>query len=51
MNKNSTSTTSDRRVSIQSAAPSRATLSRIRQFARSYVCFQQAAHVGGIILN
>lgn len=33
------------------SSPSAATLSRVRQFARSYVYFPQANSLGGIILN
>lgn len=55
MDKNSTHTTisfiqSDRQNSAM-PTPSVATLSRVRQFARSYVYFQQANSLGGIILN
>ncbi|MDE6037444.1 MAG: hypothetical protein K2G05_04190 [Duncaniella sp.] len=52
MDKNSTSTTPGSHISgHKSATPSLATMSRIRQFARSYVYYQQAAPMGGIILN
>ena len=54
MDKNSTPspylTQSDRQHAVMST-PSVATLSRVRQFARSYVYFQQASSLGGIILN
>ncbi|MDE6683748.1 MAG: hypothetical protein K2J94_01050 [Duncaniella sp.] len=52
MDKNSTPLSSRSSISTkQSATPSVASLSRIRQFARTYVCFQQTSHLGGIILN
>lgn len=55
MDKNSTPTTISYSIPeikpMTMQSPSAASLARIRQFARSYVYFQKANSLGGVILN
>ncbi|MCI9285023.1 MAG: hypothetical protein HFJ91_04350 [Muribaculaceae bacterium] len=59
MDKNSTPSTSTNHVTALShrthlaapARPRRATLDRIRQFARAYTCMPAPAGLGGMVMN